>query len=192
MSPSRLNQLASLGRSALLLAATLGLAAGSAGCFLTGDNGSPGAPVATASQVTVDTGAKLDVTAGQLQGIFVEYAGAGAWNVYTSCDTVADGNSCVFDLTLTTTDPKGFSKPAGDNLEPADTVDLQPDGSLHLVFNTASGLDGATFSTTEGAILQLDASFNDTSAAHLVNWISGGVVQNGAPSNPVDFAPSTP
>jgi hypothetical protein len=186
MSPAPLNQLSSF---SCRLVAAFGLAVTCAGCFL---NGGSTPPAVTVSEVTVDTGARLDVTAGQLQGVFVEYGGGGDWKVYTSCDTTADGNTCNFDLTLSTADAKGFTNPTGINQEPRDTVTLMPDGSVHLVFDTATQLDGVTFTTTAGAILRVDANINGASASRLVNWISDGVVQNGAPSNPVDFSPSNP
>jgi len=179
MSPSRLNQLASL-------AAAAGLALSSAGCSQDSTS-STGVP-----EVSIDTGVKLVVKAGQLQGVFVEYAGAGAWNVYTSCDTVADGNACAYDIILSTSDPKRFSGAAGTNLGPTDSVTSAGDGSLHLVFNTSSALDGVTFSTTAGAVLEVDASLNGAAAPQLVNWITGGAVRNGAPANPCDFDPTTP
>jgi hypothetical protein len=174
------------------LTATLGLAVGSAGCFFDQSSGGSGGGTTAVPEVSIDTGAQLSVTAGQLQGIFVQYGGGGDWSVYTSCDTVADGNSCVFDITLSTSDAKGFTNPTGTALAPNDTVTLEKDGSIETVFHTSSALDGVTFTTTAGAVLEVDANLNGASVPKLVNWISGKAVQNGTPANPCDFVPTAP
>ncbi len=185
------NKLAFSGRAAALLAASIGLALAGTGCFFTQSSTSSGTGGAT-PEVTVQTDAKLTVTAGALQGVFVQYAKGGFWNVYTSCDTVADGNSCSFDITLSTSDAKGISATTGTNQGPNDTITTESDGSLHLLFQPTSALDGVTFTTTAGAVLEVDANLNGAPAPKLVNWISSGAVQNGMPSNPCDFTPSAP
>jgi hypothetical protein len=182
-------------RSALSLAAAAGLAACASGCFYVEDDGNGNfvQPPAVTT-VEIDSGADQTVTADQATGIYVSYSGGGAWDVYTSCDTATsvNGGACIFTLVLSTTDPAGFTDVAGQSLEPDDSVAVQPDGTLQLLLETSSGLDGATFTTTAGVTVELNATMGGADASALVSWTESGKVTVGAPSNPVDFAPSQP
>ncbi len=65
-------------------------------------------------------------------------------------------------------------------------------GTLHLFANTTTNLDGVTFDATPGATLELEMYLDNEAQPRFVYWIgSDKVLHTGAPTDPVDFAPST-
>jgi hypothetical protein len=196
MSASTFVKPGSLRRSIFLMAATLGLAAGSSGCWVVGDNDGGPEPgtVGTVEEESIDTGATVDVVAGSGAGVYVEYAGAGAWSVSTTCDTkvAPEDGACAYDIVISTTDAAGFASPQGVDLGPDDSVTLEPDGTLHLVFETTTGTDGVTFSASPGATVRVDAQLANASASAVVDWVQNGVVQNGVQASAIDFTPTNP
>jgi hypothetical protein len=203
--------LSALKLGSLVAAVCLGAAsAGMVGCDGGHDHfhgGGPGGfaggpPSGTPDQVTIDTGATLNATAGTGVGVFVQYATGGHWTVFTSCDTNTPTNpdhvACNFDVIVTgLTRDVTLSNPEGQNLSPGDIVEIQQDGSLHLGTTTSTGLDGFTFDAPQGAGIELaiylDGSAYDSQGnpnARFIYWIGKGVLHDGSPTNPVDITPS--
>jgi hypothetical protein len=175
----------------LVLAACVGLGSATSGCFVE-DNGPPvdGSP----AEMSIDTGATLDVTPGDGAGMFVEYGGGGHWNVFTACDTAISpsGTACTFDILISADPGVVLSNVLPQDLDPADSLTLQSDGTIHLVAQTSTGGGGVSFDADPGAVIEIDMLLDGIAQPFYVNWIGDGVAQQGAPTNPVDFAPTSP
>jgi hypothetical protein len=161
-----------------------------------------GAPVDVA-QLGIDAGGEIDLDPGMGVGIGVEYAGAGAWQITSACDTGLSGAVCHFDVMVSELGvaPDGISAVAGVGLEAEDRL-TQPDPfSLELDLVTGTDLDGATFSTTPGATVRVEALLYDpvygsdldwVAEPRVFYWVGGGALQSGAPTDPVDLTPDRP
>lgn len=176
------------------LLAALSLAVATSGCFITTDTGPPPAPPSDEPAVeSVDIGATMDVPPGRGAGLFVEYLGAGAWSVYTSCDTLVTEQACVFDVIVST--PSGAAilapKLAG-GAHPEDTLSPRSDGGLRFVVGTESTLVGVTFSTQAGAPIEIDMLLDGQARPDFIHWMNGGAHVVGTTTNPVDFLPTAP
>jgi hypothetical protein len=158
------------------------------------DNGGPPADqtiTTTPEKAAIDTGATINVSAGAGVGVFVQYATGGQWTITTACDTNSSGFGCNFDLFVSGVDPSTtINNPQGQSLSGADTVDLQADGSVHLGTNTSTGLDGLTFTTTPGATIELETFLDGVPQPRFVYWVGDRVLHEGAPTDPIDLAPS--
>ena len=182
--------------SAAFLPLVAGIALfGTSGCLVTADPGGveidgPVVVDSTVGEVDVDADAKMDVEAGQGAGLFVETTSDGHWSIYTSCDTRVSDSSCNFDILISNLDPTSLDNVTGTGLGSADTLTVREDGTVHLVTNTSVGLDGVEFDADPGARIEVDMLLDGVEQPGLVNWISEGDVIQGAPSNPVDFAPT--
>lgn len=164
------------------------------GCYVIDDNGGePPFPADEPAQESLDTGATMEITPGRGAGLFVEYLGAGAWNVYTSCDTLVTERPCVFDVIFAVAPEVTIVAPTlSRDAEPVDRLSLQKDGSFRLLTGTASKLDGVTFSTDAGAALRIDMLLDGQARPDLIHWISGAAHVVGTTTNPVDFIPTAP
>ena len=60
---------------------------------------------------------------------------------------------------------------------------------LYAYLETDYDTDGFSFSIEEGAPMRLEVYLDGYSEPRFVYWVSGGILQRGAPSNPVDFLP---
>lgn len=187
------------GRWMAALACVAALATAVVACNDPGDdgggngNGQPDANSPAPETVAIDTGATINSTAGNGVGVFVTYTEGGHWTMSTACDTNTSQLSCGFDLFVSTVDPSAtLSDPAGQDLSGPDTVDILSDGSLHLGTDTSTGLDGMTFNATPGASLQLQMYLDGELQPRFVYWIGKGVLHTGAPTDPVNLAPTAP
>jgi hypothetical protein len=151
-------------------------------------------PSANPQQVAIDTGTTVVATAGGGVGVFVEYTAGGHWKITTACDTNTSGVSCGFDVFVVGVDPTKttLSNPQGENLADLDTVAIQSDGSLHLSTTTGMGLGGLSFDATAGGAVELEMYLDGVIQPDFIYWIGGAVLHTGAPTDPVDFAPSAP
>jgi hypothetical protein len=173
--------------ASLLVSLGLGLAA--SGCYVQAGVDIT-TPVAGPAQVDIDPGASMASTPGEGVGLFVEYAGNGHWNVFTTCDTNISGAACSFDVVLSA-DPGVFlDNVQGQDLSGGDVVALHDDGSIHLVAETSFGMNGLSFDADPGAAIEVDMLLDGSAQPRFVYSVSGGVLQDGAPSNPVDFVPA--
>ncbi|APR77771.1 Hypothetical protein A7982_03118 [Minicystis rosea] len=182
-------------RAAVASAVVAAFAAGAAGCFIVTDNGaSPAPPSDTPSQEIVDTGASLQVAAGQGAGLFVEYHGDGAWDVYTSCDTDLTNRPCLFDVIISSASGGSIAAPTLHDAEPVDAIELRADGSFRITTGTASRLDGVTFTTDPGASIEIDMLLDGQAQPTFIHWSRDGVAVHGdeTTTNPVDFTPTLP
>lgn len=172
------------------------LALGNAGCFVVTDSGSggPSGPAVDPDPFTIDTGAVFDVVPGQGAGLWIEYLGDGAWDVYTSCDTAITDRPCDFDVILSAGPDAAVSMPELHDAEPVDSLELRSDGSFRMITGTALGLDGVTFTTDPGAPLTVDLLLDAQAQPSYLNWISDGAHVTGteSTSNPVIFIPAAP
>lgn len=178
----------------LVLAASTGVA--TSGCALGRGIRETGAAepdvVHEGSEVTIDTGATLAVRAGDEVGVFVQYARGGHWNMSTSCDTRISRQSCAFDVVIRPEEGAAFSGVEGQELSRDDTLELRDDGSIRLLTVTSYGLDGLTFDSTPGALVEIDVQLDGISQPGFIHAVSSGSDIGGAPENPVAFIPSVP
>ncbi len=169
-------------------------AMGLAGCFVgattehSSGNGQP-APThndpSKAQSVNIDPAQGLTTKPGEGVGIFVEYGGNGNWKIWTSCDSIKSGATCGFDLYVAA-DNLGLQ--SLDKLEDSDFVDVT--GNMaHVSFDTTSDTDGVTFTASPKTPLDLEVYLDGAPAQEFVYWVGDGLVNSGAPSNPVDFVP---
>ena len=145
--------------------------------------------------VAIDTGATLSSPAGAGVGVFVEYTAGGHWTVTTACDTTTSGDACGFDIFVAGAGANGstvLSNPNGTTLAQGDGVDIQSDGSYHLFTNTATTNEGMTFDATAGGTVELEIYLDGVPQPRFVYWIGGKVLHTGAPTDPIELAPSAP
>lgn len=196
----------SLGLSSFVLALTVGVAAaGTAGCFFvdSGHGGSddswddgddvtnpPDPPVTTITQVSIQPDQLLQATPGEGVGIFVEYNTGGKWHVWTTCDTFVSKSVCAFDIFAGSSRIENLHGYAADQVEGFDSLTDLGDGTVELLVDTDSDVDGLVLDMEPGAPLTLEVYLDGQSAAPFVYWVSGDVIHTGAPDNPVDFAPT--
>jgi hypothetical protein len=164
------------------------------------DNNGPSTngPSATPDQVAIDTNATLTVQPGQGVGVFVEYTAGGTWTVSASCDTNFSQASCAFDVIVAGVDSSTvLSNAQNQNPDRASSVEVRRDGSLHFSSETTTDLDGFTFSAPPGKTialeLLLDGQLYDAYGdpqGRFIYWLGDGVLHTGAPTNPVEFAPT--
>ena len=154
-------------------------------------DGDPGAPVgADVAEVAIDADAAMERSGGEGTALFVETTADGHWSITTACDTAVTGADCAFDVLVSPTDSfTALDHVTGSDLGDGDDLALESDGSIHLVAQTSFGLAGVEFDADPGAILEVDLLLDGVAQPAFVTWVAGGAVQQGAPSNPVDFAP---
>ena len=177
--------------STLTAAASLSLF--STGCFVEADPGTT--TVATdpgIADVTIDPAAAMNASPGEGVGLFVEYAGDGHWNVFTTCDTSTSGASCNFDVVISADPSVVLSGVEGQDLSAGDTLSLDGDGSIRLVTDTDFGMNGVSFDADPGATIEIDMLLDGVEQPQFVYAVSDGVLLRGVPSNPVDFTPAAP
>ncbi|WP_437985649.1 hypothetical protein [Sorangium sp. So ce117] len=152
----------------------------------------PRAPAGDPRLVAIDTGAVLSSPPGEGIGIFLEYAPGGTWKLWTTCDTNTSKVICSFDLYVSVDTSSQLFDIAGIELETKDSTRLVSDGVAHLHAETGSDIDAMEFTTTQGAIIRLEAYVDGVLQPRFVYWFGNGVLHQGAPSNPLDFKPTAP
>ena len=143
------------------------------------------------ADITIDTGVGMSASPGEGVGVFVQYAGDGHWDVFTTCDTSASGASCNFDIVVSADPGVMISGVQGADLSAGDTLSLNSDGSFRLVTDTDFGTNGVSFDADPGATIEVDVLLDGVSQPSFVDAVSGGVLLQGVPTNPVDFTPAT-
>jgi hypothetical protein len=142
-------------------------------------------------KVAIDTGATLSSKGGAGVGVFVQYAAGGHWTFTTACDTTTSGQPCGFDLFVAGVDRSTtLSNPQGNALEAGDLIEVLADGSIHLQTLTSTGLDGLALDATSGATLDVVMYLDGVPQPQFIYWIGDKVLHAGAPTDPVDLAPS--
>jgi hypothetical protein len=183
------------------------VALGTSGCFLQlagpppdSTSGAPSGtstptvppPGAGALRVDIDPGVTVSSTPGQQVGVYVEDTGGGHWNVFTTCDTSKSGGSCNFDMNVSPEAGATFSGVGEAHLAYGDAMTMLDDGTIQLVARTTYEATGISFDTTPGALIQVNVLLDGVPQSGLVHWVERGVLQDGAPSNPVQFIPTAP
>jgi hypothetical protein len=178
-------------RSLAFITAGLGLAL--AAC--SGGSGGYVPPVAEpglVQTVGVDTGEQLVPNPGGGAGVFVEYAAGGTWHVFTTCDTTQSNFTCGWDLVASIDRSASLSVTEQAEVDKGDQVLRVDKGAVRLLFDTAMDVDGVHLSAPPGKSLELDVILDGNHDASLVSWVTGGAVHLGAPSDPIQFAPTAP
>jgi hypothetical protein len=140
---------------------------------------------------TIDTDQGMAQDPGNGAGVFVEYQSGGGWYVYVTCDSNRSGGTpCYWDIQV---DLLGgsFAGLAAATLDSNDYLASEGPGP-RLVAETTSEVDGFTFAADRGATVRFDVLLDGRAGNGYVLWVSGGAVNTGSATNPVDFKPSTP
>jgi len=174
------------------LTAALGLSLFSTGCYFEADPGTVVVddPTPAIADITIDPAATMDVSPGDGVGLFVEYAGNGHWDVFSTCDTAVSGASCNFDVVISADPLVSISRVEGQDLNDFDSLSLESDGSIRLVTDTDFGMNGVSFDADPGATIEIDMLLDGEEQPAFVYAVSDGVLLRGVPSNPVDFTPA--
>jgi hypothetical protein len=143
-------------------------------------------------QVSIDTGSAVDATPGEGVGLFVEYGEGGVWRLWASCDTAYSGVSCEFDIIVTVDDDSELLSVSAEELEDGDEAGTFDAASGFFRTTTSSDVDAVRFETTPGAVLRVDTYLDGEPQPRFVYWVGDEVVHQGAPTNPVDFVPTSP
>ncbi len=160
--------------------------------------------------VAIDTDAKLAADAQKGIGLMVEYAAGGSWTLKTTCDTLlqkdpnyfCDGGPCpcVWDIVASLQSPDAdLVVTDGSGLQSADDSIVDVDhGAKRLLISTSDEVDSVKLLGDPGGSLAIDVYWGsgpDLVLYHdpsYVNWVEGGIVSSGAPSDPTIFTPTTP
>jgi hypothetical protein len=186
-----------------LLTAALGTT--TAGCIIDDGGGSGGPPpeetrpLDDPKEVSITPDKTLSSAPGEGVGLFVEYGTGGHWRVWMTCDSLvaqhADGTYpvCGFDAFLTVVDGTGpITNAKGDELEGKDAVTSSGDGSVQFYAETSTDIDGITFDTAPGAVVELEAYLDGQPDPRFIYWFGDQILHAGAPTDPVRFRPSAP
>jgi hypothetical protein len=197
---ARLRATARRAATPLSLAAATALCALSSGCIIVADDGHDHwvdddwdgdgivdpAFDAEPATVGITPGANVGaVDPGVGAGLFVEVNGDGLWHVFVTCDTEVSGYACGWEVDVRGEDLEVVDE---DDLELEDDVDDLDDEAVAW-FDTDFGVDGIWFTTAPGAEVELTMLLDGRSQPTLVYWVGDGVQNEGAPTNPVVFAP---
>lgn len=144
-----------------------------------------------AGPMLIDTDATLNAVPGEGVGVMVEYASGGEWKIRTTCDTNVSAAVCIFDLTASLK-AGTFELVESDGVEGLDNLKVVEATQAVLHAETASDTDGMRIKAAPGSILRLEVQLDGKPESRFVYWMSGGVVNEGAPTNPVEFEPSLP
>ena len=187
----------------LTLATAIGLGVAATGCMVDGrdhhhdwdDDEVPNQPpqATEPKRMAIDTDETVTTDPGEGVGLFVEYADGGHWRVFTACDTKLSGMPCNFDVIVSVVNRKDeLSGVKAQDLSGEGGIEIRTDGSARLITETTNGLDGMTFDTTPGAVVEIDTYLDGGPEPRFVYWVGDGVLHTGAPTNPVQLAPATP
>ncbi|MDB4944899.1 MAG: hypothetical protein JWP97_4433 [Labilithrix sp.] len=142
-----------------------------------GSSGTSGTPTTTPMLVSVDSDQVMDADPGQGVGIFTEYGAGGKWHVWWTCDTARSQLPC--DVVLSASLATG-------TLDELDTKELQNQGTavaganrVDVSVTTTTEVHGIRFTSTPGAVLQLQATIGGLTEGPGVNRSYFFFVQDG-------------
>ena len=135
--------------------------------------------------VPIDAGETLQADPGEGVGVFVEYLGGGAWNVWATCDSEFSGVSCAYDVFV---NADGLSVDDDRDLEGGDFIEEDFDFA-HFGFETDFDTDGATFSTFDDEPVQIEVWLDGVPDGRIVFWAANDTIYEGLPTNPAIFQP---
>jgi hypothetical protein len=149
-------------------------------------------PSGKVEHAAIDTGATLaDIEPGQGAGAFIEYDSGGDWHIYTTCDTAITDAVCSWDILVTPLEDTEIENVEGDRDESDDFIGYYYGDPWMQTF-TSSDFDGFFVTTNPGGSLRIDVVLDGQPAPRFVYWVSGGALNRGAPTNPLDFTPTEP
>lgn len=141
--------------------------------------------------LAIDRGAALDgVDPGRVDGVHVEYAGAGSWRVQSTCNIEDHADGCAYEVIVRS--DRGTFDPQPIELEATDILEAVPRDALRFLATTEADRDGFTFLAQPGDVVEIDALFGGGCKPELFRWVKDAVPQEGAPGNPLLLEPSAP
>jgi len=142
-------------------------------------------------RTTLDTGEAFELDPGVGVGLFVEYEGEGRYRVSTTCDSRRTGYACYFDVLASVSAGSSIVALEGESLED-DVLEQLDDATVSFRSVTDYDTDGFVLVTDPGAVLAVDTLLDCSCGNRYVYWIGDGAIHTGAPSNPIEFEPSSP
>ncbi len=149
--------------------------------------------------VRAETGKTLTSSPGSGVGVFVQYAAGGHWTVWWTCDTNKSLRTCdyVVDakaLNGAITNIAGYD---GTTLTPTTEGGLVEAGApaFPIQGSVTKDIQGVTFDTEPGAILEVSASLNGSFDGSLFYFVQGDKVKDGyqgSLTDPLEFEPTSP
>lgn len=150
-------------------------------------------PATNVLSVDIDTGASLEAEPGKGVGVQVAYVGDGAWRIAATCDTIASGYACSWDLVASVASPGAMAFTEEASTVGAEDRVLRVDPAAYrLVLWTEKETDLVELAAPPDEPLQLDVFLDGSHDSAGVSWVEGHVVKSGAPSNPIEFSPIVP
>jgi hypothetical protein len=138
--------------------------------------------------VKIDTDQTLTADPGMGTGVFVEYSAGGHWRIWTTCDTSKTGEVCPFDITASTVDGSHITNVQN---EGGGSVRVSTATDVELVTQTSTSVDAVTFDAAPGATVEVGYQLEGVGFdPHFFFWVGGGVLHQGAPTDPLDLIPS--
>jgi len=153
----------------------------------------PACPSGTgqARSVSIDTDKGITTAAGEGVGVFVEYQAGGHWHVFTSCDTIATGYGCAYDVTAQVSGGT-VSNVRGEDLETNDVAGSACPSTAYLSVGTGSNFDGMLFDAPAGATVRVTAALGGVLYPNVIYWVDADIARSDANSNPLDLTPNAP
>lgn len=142
-------------------------------------------------EVGIDTNETLWVEPGEGAGLFVEYFEGGEYRITFACDTNLSGIGCDWEGYVSVEQGADVTGILEEDLEGSDRLYVS-DGVVDFDIGVTTDLDSFTVLTQPGTVLRLEAYLDGVSQPQFVFWRGDGVIHTGAPTNPVDFVPSSP
>jgi hypothetical protein len=143
--------------------------------------------------VEVDTGQTMSAAPGEGVGVFVEYASGGLWYVWWTCDTLASGQECAWDVRVAA--KSGTIRNVDASSLPGGYVTTPNETTLEASATTTTELHGIHFETDPGAVISVTASLDGQASGAYLFFVQGGQVNGGYEgtlTNPLEFQGSTP
>jgi hypothetical protein len=143
-------------------------------------------------EATIDTDVGLETDLGRGVGAFIEYGQGGLWRLFTTCDTLLSGYTCLWDIIVSPFAAGAIFASTPEGLEGLDLLAWEGSDNLRLIAYTGSDSDGLTFAAEPGVGMRVDALVDGGCANRYLFWHGDGARHEGAPSNPIDLIPSSP
>jgi len=170
--------------------------------------GEAGAPSAQPMLVRAQTGKTVQSTPGDGVGVFVDYAAGGHWTIWWTCDTNKTGRTCTFDVNATTHDGTISNVAGYDGTTLTASEGGAPEGgafdggasdagspAFPIRGSVTNEIQGVTFDTAPGAVLEVTASLDGSYNGSLFYFIDGNKVNDGYKgqlTDPLEFEPTSP
>jgi len=173
----------------LVFVAGVALTAGSGCLFVGGDDGDTVVTSNDPYYTTIDRDHVLTTDLGEGAGLFVEYANAGVWTLWTSCDSNLTDHGCAWHAEVFA--DAALGTPEAFYLEGNDHIHTHEAG-LSFYAETSYDMDMMVFTTEPGALVEIDVTLDGYLAPGYLVWFGNDVVHDGAPRSPVAFQPDAP